>query len=118
MSAGHPSPVSAPPLPPGDADGPAFDETWQADAFALVQTMVDGGVFTPAEWSDALSTAIVAAQQAGDPDLGDTYYEHWTAALESLCTRKGLLSGPSIDRRQHEWESAYEHTPHGQPVEL
>ena len=104
--------------PPGDADGPVFDETWQADAFALVQTMIDAGVCTPAEWSDALGAAIRAAQHAGDPDLGDTYYEHWAAALEALCTAKGLVDGAAIDHRQHEWASAYEHTPHGQPVEL
>ena len=104
--------------PPGDADGPVFAETWQADAFAMVQVLVDAGVFTPTEWSDALGAAITAAQAAGDPDLGDTYYEHWAAALETLCTAKGLLGTDVIDRRQRAWESAYEHTPHGQPVEL
>ena len=106
------------PIAPGDANGPVFAETWQADAFALMHGLVDAGVFTLAEWSTALGSAIAMAQQAGDPDLGDTYYEHWTVALESLCTAKGLLTESSIIERHQQWESAYERTPHGQPVEL
>jgi nitrile hydratase accessory protein len=106
------------PPPPGDGDGPVFAETWQADAFATVQTMVDAGVFTPHEWSDALAAAITAAHRAGDPDLGNTYYDHWATALEALCTANGLVTEAAVNRRQREWESAYEETPHGQPVEL
>lgn len=103
---------------PGDEGGPVFDETWQADAFAMVVALTDAGVFTAAEWSDALGAAIRAAQAAGDPDLGDTYYVHWVAALERLCASLGGIPAEVLDERQDAWRRAYENTPHGQPVEL
>jgi nitrile hydratase accessory protein len=74
-------------------------------------------VFTPAEWSDALGAAIRSAQAAGDPDLGDTYYQHWLAALESLCVARTGIQKAEIDECQSDWRRAYENTPHGQPVE-
>ena len=54
---------------------------------------------------------------AGDPDLGDTYYHHWVAALESLCVTRAGIDQTAIDECQRDWRHAYEHTPHGQPVE-
>lgn len=103
---------------PQDPDGPVFPEAWQAEAFATTMALLDAGLFTWAEWSNALNAAITAAQTAGDPDLGNTYYHHWLAALESLCGTKGALGVAQIDHRQHQWRAAYERTPHGQPVEL
>ena len=97
---------------------PAFSETWQAEAHALVTALIDADRFTATEWSEALGRAITDAQSAGDPDLGDTYYEHWFAALEALCVDKGLLEGEAIDAREEQWRQAYLHTPHGHPVEL
>ena len=97
---------------------PAFAELWQAEAFAMVVALTDAGVFTPAEWSDALGEAIRTAQAAGDPDLGDTYFDHWVAALESLCVARGAIAKAALDTCQDDWQRAYENTPHGQPVEL
>ncbi len=105
-------------LLPRDADGPVFAEAWQAEAFATTMALLDAGLFTWAEWSNALSAAIIGAQRSGDPDFGDTYYQHWLMALESLCRTKGALDGAHIDQRQRQWRTAYERTPHGQPVEL
>lgn len=101
----------------GDDSGPVFAEPWQADAFAMVVALTDARVFTAAEWSDALGAAIQAAGKAGDPDLGDTYYHHWVAALESLCVTRAEIATAAIDECQHDWRRAYENTPHGQPVE-
>jgi nitrile hydratase accessory protein len=103
---------------PGDADGPVFAEAWHAEVYALTASLIDGGLVTRAEWAEALGEAIRAAQAAGDADLGDTYYEHWLAALEGLCAAKGLALGPAVDQRAEDWREAYLHTPHGQPVEL
>jgi len=97
---------------------PVFTELWQAEAFAMVEALTDAGVFTAAEWSDALGAAIRTAQAAGDPDLGDTYYEHWVAALESLCVARGEIATAALDKCQNDWQRAYENTPHGHPVEL
>ena len=103
---------------PRDEHGPTFSEAWQAEAFATALALLDAGMFSWGEWSDALGAAITAAQRAGDPDLGNTYYEHCLVALEGLCRSKGALSAAQVDERQHQWRAAYERTPHGQPVEL
>ena len=114
MSIGHVPHSVGGPLDDGE---PVFAEPWQADAFAMVVALTDAGVFTAAEWSDALGAAIRSARAAGDPDLGDTYYHHWVAALESLCVMRAEIVEASIDECEHDWRLAYENTPHDQPVE-
>jgi len=94
---------------PRDAEGPVFAEPWQAQAFALVVKLQREGVFTAEEWAQALGAAIEAARAAGDPDLGDTYYQHWLAALEQLCMRKGLADPATLAARKqaaHEAQQA------------
>ena len=103
---------------PGDEAGPVFREPWEAQAFALAVELSEAGVFTWAEWAETLGAEIKAAQAAGDPDLGDTYYRHWLAALERLVAEKGLLAAPEIAARRDAWARAYRTTPHGQPVAL
>lgn len=103
---------------PVDPSGPVFREPWEAQAFALAVELSEAGIFTWSEWAETLGAEIKAAQAAGDPDLGDTYYTHWLAALERLVTRKGLLAPPDLKARRDAWERAYLDTPHGQPVEL
>lgn len=105
-------------LAPGDDDGPVFAEAWQADVFAITQVLIDAGELSAGDWMSALTDAIADHQAAGDPDLGDTYYEHWLAALEAICERQGLASAAAIDARTEQWRSAYVNTPHGEPVEL
>lgn len=105
-------------LQPRDESGPVFKEPWEAQAFALVLALHEQGVFSWDEWAKCLSEQIVAAQDAGDPDLGDTYYQHWLAALEQLVIRKNLSGTAEIVARIDAWREAYLSTPHGQPVEL
>jgi nitrile hydratase accessory protein len=100
------------------ADAPAFREPWQAHAFALAVKLHERGVFTWREWADALSRQIAAAQASGDPDLGDTYYHHWLAALEALLAAKGAASREELQRTAAAWDHAADRTPHGQPIEL
>ena len=71
---------------PLDADSPVFNEPWEARAFAMVLALHQRGLFTWPQWAAALSRQITQAQTAGDADLGDTYYQHWLLALESLVT--------------------------------
>ena len=99
-------------------DGPAFREPWQAHAFALAVKLHERGLFTWREWADALSEQIAAAKQRGEPDRGDTYYQHWLAALESLVASKGAASPGELQRTAHAWHHAADRTPHGQPIEL
>jgi nitrile hydratase accessory protein len=104
---------------PRDAEGsPVFREPWQAQAFAMAVRLYEAGCFTWTEWADALAAQIRAAQTAGDPDLGDTYYHHWLAALEQLVATKGLVTGDELARRKGEWAEAARNTPHGEPIEL
>ncbi len=103
---------------PGDDGGPIFSEPWQAQAFAMVLALHQRGAFSWPEWAAALSTQISTAQSAGDADLGDTYYHHWLAALESLVAAKGLVSAEELHTCAHAWEDAADRTPHGQPIVL
>jgi nitrile hydratase accessory protein len=103
---------------PRDADGPVFREPWEAQAFALAVSLSQAGYFTWPEWAAMLSQEIQAAQQRGDADLGNTYYHHWLAALERLCSAKGLVAPNLREQRKEQWRRAYLNTPHGQPIEL
>lgn len=103
---------------PRDQDGPVFNEPWQAQAFALAVRLSEAGYFTWSEWAAVLSREIAAAQQRGDADLGDTYYQHWLKALERICAEKNLVGGEDLNRRREDWRRAYLNTPHGQPVDL
>jgi nitrile hydratase accessory protein len=71
---------------PLDADSPVFNEPWEARAFAMTLALHERGVFTWSQWAEALSRQIDRARAAGDADLGDTYYQHWLRALESLVS--------------------------------
>lgn len=109
------------PLTPGmprDADGPVFNAPWEAQAFAMTLALHEGGLFTWTEWAEALATQIAAAQAAGDPDTGETYYRHWLAALEHLVAQKGASTGDELERYRQAWDHAADRTPHGQPIEL
>lgn len=103
---------------PRDEDGPIFHEAWEAQAFAMALALQRRGLFSAAEWAQTLATEIAAAQAAGDPDLGDTYYRHWLAALEKLVVAKGASSVEEMMRYQHAWDHAAHRTPHGQPLDL
>lgn len=106
------------PLQPHDEEGPVFAEPWQAQAFALAVTLSQRGLFTWEEWTHAMGAEIKTAQAAGDPDLGDTYYDHWLRALESLVTEKGAATPEQMAARTEQWRQAYLNTPHGQPITL
>ena len=103
---------------PRDADGPVFREPWEAKAFAMAVRLAEAGVFTWAEWTEALSGEIAAARDRGEPDLGDTYYMHWMRALEALSARKGGIAAADIEACAEDWRRAYLNTPHGEPIEL
>jgi nitrile hydratase accessory protein len=106
------------PSQPADENGPVFAEPWQAQAFAMTLALHQGGLFTWSEWAQALANQIRRAQAAGDADLGDTYYHHWLAALETLVAEKRATSNAELTRYQRAWMQAAERTPHGKPIEL
>ena len=97
---------------------PVFKEPWEATAFALTVELHRRGHFTWKEWANALAEEIAAARKSRTPDLGDTYYQHWLAALEKLLTNKGLATTARLSQRRVAWRNAYLNTPHGQPISL
>ena len=105
-------------LPRDDQGSPVFREPWQAQAFAMAVRLHEAGHFTWTEWAAALAEQIRAAQAAGDPDLGDTYYHHWLAALERLVAARGLVTEGELAARKDAWDQAARATPHGAPIEL
>lgn len=103
---------------PRDDGGPVFREPWEAQAFALAVALNERGLFTWSEWAAALGEEIKRAQAAGDPDLGNTYYRHWLAALERIVAAKGLADARALGRYREAWAHAAARTPHGIPIEL
>lgn len=97
---------------------PMFAEPWEAQALALAVALQQAGCFTAVEWAEALGAAIRRAQAAGDPDDGSTYYLHVLDALEHLVREKRIAGAGLLAARKAAWIDAYEHTPHGKPVEL
>ena len=106
------------PLQPRDENGPVFAEPWQAQAFAVAIQLSESGLFTWKEWTETISDEMQKARDAGDADLGDTYYEHWLKALERLASEKGASDAAEMSKRKETWRRAYLNTPHGSPIEL
>ncbi len=78
------------PLLPRDSDGPVFAEPWQAQAFAVIVQLTEADVLTPTEWADRLGTVLREAEERGEYDTGQRYYDHWLTALERLVVDKDL----------------------------
>ncbi len=110
--------TTALPALPRDNDGPVFREPWEAQAFAMVLSLYDRGLFTWKEWAAALADEIRIAQANGDPDLGPTYYRHWLATLEKMVAQKGVATLETLDRYRNAWDHAADRTPHGKPIVL
>lgn len=106
------------PHQPLDDQGPVFNEPWEAQAFALVLALHEQGLFSWQEWAAVLSEQIRLAQVQGDPDLGNTYYQHWLAALEAISRQKHISDDAELARRKSQWHAAFLNTPHGQPIDL
>ncbi len=113
-----PKDLNALPSLPRDEDGPVFREPWEAQAFSMTVMLHQQGHFTWKEWPECLGAEIAAAKEQGDPDLGDTYYLHWLAAIEKMVDEKGIASADTLRRRKEEWDAAARATPHGQPILL
>jgi nitrile hydratase accessory protein len=103
---------------PLDNEGPVFAEPWEAHAFSLAVKLSELGHFTWSEWAATLADELKTSAERGEPDDGSRYYHHWLAALERLVIEKGLTDRARLDARKEDWIEAYQHTPHGRPVEL
>jgi nitrile hydratase accessory protein len=89
------------------SDERSFAEPWEAQAFALVVSLNERGVFSWSEWTDAVAAA---------PEEG--YYERWLATLERLLAERGVADEATLARYRHAWAHAARRTPHGTPIEI
>ena len=89
-----------------------FNAPWEAQAFAMAVHLNERGVFTWAEWAEALGAEIAAAGSQ------ECYYECWLKTLENILERNYILSHEDYVGRIAEWVEADRRTPHGQPVVL
>jgi nitrile hydratase accessory protein len=97
---------------------PPFAEAWQAQTMGIAAQLVAAGRCSAAEWSATLAEEIGRAAAAGAADDSGTYYACALAALERLVAARGWLTAAGLEARKAAWIEAYEHTPHGRPVEL
>jgi nitrile hydratase accessory protein len=95
-----------------------FSEPWQAEAYSMVQALIEGGRITRTQWSSAFGRALRQAADRGEVDNSRTYYAALADALGKVLVTNGLLEPCDIERRVEDWREAYRHTPHGKPVVL
>lgn len=97
---------------------PVFNEAWQAQLLAMVDQMINDGIFSNAVWSQKLGEKLSQAAADGKADDIESYYAAALAAFETLLAQLPDLTMQEIDKKQQAWEQAYLATPHGQPVVL
>jgi len=107
------------PLLPRDDNGPIFSEPWQAQAFAVVVELIEAGSLTREEWAEHLGKVLKEAEDRGEYDTGQRYYDHWLTALERVVVEKNLAGQEELNkegtfirdndhhRRQHQLEGGH-----------
>ena len=101
-----------------DEQPPRFNEPWQAEAYALVQVLIETGRISPTEWAQAFGASLREAAAEGEPDSNNTYYAALAEALERVLVAGGRLQGAEVRQRIDDWRAAYHRTLHGMPVRL
>lgn len=94
----------------------SFDEPWQAEVFALTTYLNETGMFTWGQWGERFGVALA---NAGVPiEGGRDYYLIWLETLMTLLIDLGHATTAEVEMMKTQWITAYEQTPHGQPVVL
>jgi nitrile hydratase accessory protein len=108
------------PAPPllRENEGNAFRDVWEAKAFAMGNLLIKSGFISQKEWVDIFSEEILAAQAQGDPDRGNTYYNHWMNALERIVIERNVVDLTTLQENQALWDLAIRNTPHGVALSL
>ena len=108
--------IAGEPISPLDGgDAPAFAEPWQAQAFAMTVRLHERGVFSWAEWAEALAREVHRPGRAAD---GSDYFACWVAALSALLAARGIAGEADQAALERRWQRAAEATPHGMPIRL
>ena len=95
-----------------------FYEPWEAHTFAIAVKLSEKGLLKWSEWSDLLAVEIKKAKEEGNPDFGNTFYQFWLSALETILIENNILDNCDIKLKTEQWRKAFQSTPHGNPVKL
>jgi nitrile hydratase accessory protein len=96
-------------------EAPAFDEPWQAQAFAIAVSLNERGLFSWSEWAEAFGAELASGpQESGN----EAYYQAWLRTLEKLVVVKGVAANGQLRDLAEAWIAAAEATPHGRPIVL
>jgi len=101
-----------------DEQQPVFAEPWEAHAFAIAVKLAEKGLLKWSDWTDTLAEEIKKGGKLGQSDFGDTYYQFWLSALETILLEKNILKKSDLKSTMEQWRRAYLSTPHGIPVKL
>ena len=101
-----------------DEQQQVFAEPWEAHAFAIAVKLSEKGLLKWSEWTNALAEEIKKAKEKGQTDFGNTYYQFWLSALETILLEKNILKKSDLKSMMEQWRHAYLSTPHGNPVKL
>lgn len=102
-------------LLPRDESGPVFAEPWQAQAFAVIVKLTEAGRLTWKEWAERLGAVLREAEERGEFDTGQRYYEHWLTAVERLVVEKNLAG---LEELAEEGEAIRENDHHRREHQL
>jgi len=83
-----------------------FEAPWQSRAFGMAVGLAEKGFYQWDEFRDLL-IAEIAATTEQDPasSPATVYYDQWTAALEKLLCKKGLVEPAALAERRAEFAS-------------
>ena len=105
-------------MSPHDERRRVFDESWQVEAYALVQVLIETGRISASQWARAFGAALREAADRAEPDTSDTYYATLSETLQRVLVAGGRIEDAEIRQRIDDWRAAYRRTPHGKPVRL
>lgn len=97
---------------------PVFSEPWHAQVFAITVALNESGAFDWSEWADAFGATLKLHGLARDLNGGDDYWLAWLDALEGFLEQSGTALPQDTGALRAKWETAYQSTPHGQPVKI
>jgi len=67
---------------------------------ASMDAVVDHHENKVGSWAQRLSAALRDAEERGEYDTGQRYYDHWLTALERLMVEKGITVGNTWQRSE------------------
>lgn len=86
---------------------PVFHSRWEGRVYALTQVLDTKGIYNLDEHRHEIELMDAAAY------LTDGYYGRWLFAMESILTRKGIISRDEVDQRVHALETGKPSNPVG-----